>query len=84
MALIDSLNEHVHLKACSVTVHQPNNNRLVILQDVVQGNVTTIGARYQRGRWVGEESKDDLTDQLSDAAIWTETYLFLPSSAATD
>lgn len=83
MALIENLANHEHLHATSL-VNQPANDRLVILQDVVDGRVVTAGVRYVNGRWIGEETGDDITDTLSNRAIWFETRLFLPSSACTE
>lgn len=82
MALIENLANHPHLHATSL-VNLPANDRLVILQDVVDGRVVTAGVRYVDGRWFGEETGDDITDQISDRAIWFETHLFLPTSACT-
>lgn len=87
MALIDNMANIEHMRASAISANQPADDRLVIVQDIEEINgekrVVTIGARYRNGRWVGEQEKEDLTDVLTDAAIWTESYLFLPSSAGT-
>lgn len=82
MALIQNLSDH-DMGATSM-VNQPADDRLVIMQDVVDGRVVTAGVRYVDGRWLGEETGDDITDQISNRAIWFETRLFLPSSACTE
>ncbi len=84
MALIRNLSEHNHLRTTSVHANQPADDRLVIVQDVVEGRVVTAGARYVDGRWVGEENGTDFTDTISERAIWFETYLFEPNSASTE
>lgn len=84
MALIRNLSEHNHLRTTSVHANQPADDRLVIVQDVVEGRVVTAGARYVDGRWLGEETGTDFTDTISSRAIWFETYLFEPSSASTE
>lgn len=83
MNKIENLSEHGML-ACSVRAGVPADGRLVILQDNVDGFVETIGVRYIDGRWIGESSKADLTAQITDSAIWTESYLFLPSSMSPE
>lgn len=57
-------------------VKQPDTDRLVIVQDVDRKNrkVHTIGMRYREGRWFGEETEKDLTECLSDSAIWGESF----------
>jgi hypothetical protein len=81
MNKIHNLAEHDML-SCSARAGVPSDDRLVILQDNVDGEVQTIGARYRNGRWIGGAMHMDLTDQLTNEAIWAESFLFLPSSVA--
>lgn len=85
MALIDNMSNHEHMHSSFISVNQPADDRLVVVQDIEEINgeqhVVTIGARFRNGRWIGEQAKEDLTDLLTDAAIWVESPLFLPSSA---
>jgi hypothetical protein len=84
MALIQNLGECNEMLATSLLANQPANDRMVIMQDVVDGHVTTAGVRFVNGRWLGEETGVDITDHLSSRAIWFETHLFLPNSACTE
>lgn len=70
------------LAASKVTAEQPSDDRLVVVQDICEGKIKTIGARYRNGRWFGDSTGHDLTDDLSPQAIWFESLLEQPSEMA--
>ena len=75
--LLDNLST-VGMLASSCTANQPSNNRYIILQDYLDGNLVTVGARYQDGEWFGATTCEPLP--ISEAAIWSETLLGEPST----
>lgn len=84
MNRIHNLAEH-NMSACSIKAGVPIDDRLVVVQANIGGFVKTVGARYVNDRWIGEEQKLDVTEELNSCeyAIWFESMLFLPTSAAT-
>lgn len=82
MALIDDLRFRTGVSV-KVTKDQPSNDRLVVVQCVIDGKAETIGARYRNNRWIGEATGSDLTDELPSHAVWFESLIYDPSVGPT-
>ena len=84
MIKIENLANH-DMGSCSILAGVPSDDRLVVVQVNLEGCVKTVGARYVNERWISEEAKFDLTEELlSSYSIWFESPLFLPTSISTD
>lgn len=62
--------------ATYVSVNQPDNDRKVLVHDYsLNHGVVVAGMCYRDGRWYGATTGYDLTDGLTDRAIWSEMLL---------
>jgi hypothetical protein len=66
-----------------VTQVQPSDDRMVVVQDIVNDKVLTVGMRYRDNKWFGAHTGDDLTEFLSSAAVWFESMIHHADIAST-
>lgn len=66
----------VEYEAINVVAAKPSDDRVVILHDYDKlHGVIIVTARYRGGRWIETLFGNDLTDKLTDDAIWSEMLL---------
>lgn len=62
--------------ATYVTANQPSDERTVVLYYYTEdGRALCCPAYYKDGRWYGYCSNLDITESLTDKAIWSEMLL---------
>lgn len=75
-AVEDLLDCGLPIRAARVSSMVPDNNRIVIVQYMYDGQITSESARYDsnRGVWTSSFGKD-ISNFLTNEALWTESLI---------
>jgi len=84
---IDSLS-NLQLQTLSMSLRSglPSDDRVVVLHDIVDkegGKYLAVAARYRNNRWIGECTGEDLGDDFSPQALWSEALYCNEKTFAT-
>lgn len=80
--LIENLGDH-DMQCIMISAGVPSDDRVVAVHDiyevadqsgrVVKSLPVCVSMRYREGRWYGLLLGEDLTDHLTDRAVWSES-----------